>query len=202
MGKYIYPVLIIWAVCAVPVWGAGFFEIAYAADTSHTKDFEDGLADAPGFGVFFGYETELVSSSVLFDLELGYEVSTHELKKPFDDPDYYYRNHRGVMGLRVKYGGLGWVEPYIGLGSIVYAFYDNSDKLADPPMDFPNFEIAKNFSGMYTVVGIDFFFSRQGNYSLGIELRTMDYSVKDTDDGSVESDIRVRRVAFKFSVLF
>ena len=184
---------------SVPLYGAGFFEVVYAPSTIQDKDFEEGLKNAPSFGILFGYETEIMAADVLFDVELGYEISTHELNKPFDDPDYSFRNHRGFLGVRVKYGGFRWVEPYLGLGSVVYAFYDNSDALSEFS---PNFEIASNFSGIYIVVGIDFFFSKKGNFSFGIEYRNMDYDVKDTDDGSAELDARVRRLAFKFSALF
>ena len=196
--------IIVCAAVAAPLYSAGFFEIVYAPSTIQDKDFEDGLQNAPSFGILFGYETEIMATDVLFDLELGYEVSTHELKKPLDDPDYYFRNHRGILGMRVKYGGMKWVEPYIGIGSVVYAFYDNSDDLGEAPPgpNVPNFEIVSNFSGLYMVVGVDFFFSRKGNYSFGIEYRNMNYKVEDTDSGATELDARVRRLAFKFSALF
>lgn len=191
---------IVCLVLAAPAWGGGFFEIAFSGNVYQEEDFEKYFVDAPGFGLFLGYETEITYSRILLDVELGYELSQHELKEPWDDSDNYYKNHRGIMGLRVKYGGLDWIEPYAGAGAVVYAFYDNSDALDE--LDWPNFRIKGNFSGFYMVAGIDFFFSRKGNYAFGIEFRTMDFKVEDTDDGSTELDSRARRLAFKFSAVY
>ena len=183
---------------AAPAYGEGFFEIIYSPKVIHGEDLEDLLVEAPSYGVQFGYDTEILEAGVFFDIELGYEVSDHEIDVE-DDPDYYYRSHRGFLGIRLKYGGWGYVEPYIGTGVMVYSYYEASDDAADAL--YSDYEIETNGSGLYTVIGVDFYFAKESSFSLGIEQRTMNFGVVDSETDA-DVDVEVKRLGVKISAMF
>jgi hypothetical protein len=183
---------------AAPVSAAGFLELTFAPTTSQEADFK-GLADAASMGMIFGYEADILSSDLCFDVELGYETGTQEVDA-LNDSDMYFRTHRGFLGLRLKYTGLGYVQPYFGGGSMAYAYYEASDDLAALGTD--DYEISKNLSGSYTVFGIDFSYAKDGLVALGIEQRNMKFTTKDADTGKIEQDADVRRLALKLNIRF
>jgi hypothetical protein len=188
------------AVNVLPVSAAGFFEVVYAPKTSQTDDLDGVLNDGLSYGIMFGYETEIMTSDVFFDVELGYELSEHEVDA-FDDSSYYYKNHRGVIGVRFKYGGLGYVEPYIGFGKMAYIHYEASGDLKDA--GFPSFKIETLFGGFYYALGVDIFFKEKGGFiALGLDYRALEYPLEDTDDGSIEIDGGAKRLAVTFTILF
>ena len=190
-------ILVIAMLCVTPLFAEGFFEITYGSGCIHSEDF-DALLEAPSVGFNFGYDTAVADTGIFFDLELGYEVSTHEIDG--EPSERTFRNHRGFIGGKIKYGGLGYVEPYVGFGVMAYTYYEASD--AASAAMYPDFEIDKNLSGSYLVYGIDFFFNKEGWFALGVENRTMEYSVVDPDNSATTADAAVERLAFKMMVLF
>ncbi len=173
-----------------PVYGKGFFEVLYAQKAVQGEDLDGILDDADSTGVAFGYDTEIAGSGVFLDIELGYEVGEHDLPAVTS-----FRNHRGFLGMRLKYGGFGYIEPYVGYGVMAYAYYERQDS---NPEDL---EITKNLSGSYLLLGVDFFFSKDGSFYIGLEQRTMQYTVAGVDS-KTEYDIEVERLAFKIGILF
>jgi hypothetical protein len=207
MRKAFWPLIVVLLLLAgtTPLLAKGFFEVIYAPKVVQDDDF-DGLDDASGYGVMFGYDTEIFGTDIFFDVEFGYEVSTHEIDGA-PSSDHWFRNHRGLLGVRLKYGGLGYVEPYIGVGLVAYAYYEASDEAAEdtvtyPPDGAPDFEITKNLSGSYFVFGVDFYFSKRGNFVLGVEQRTITYKTEDKDDAGIKLDADVSRLGLKLGVLF
>jgi len=176
--------------------GECFVALIYAGDTLQKDDLEAFLEEAPTYGLAFGYDTEVFGSGWFFDLEAGYEVSTHRLEGGAPD-DHYYRNHRCTVGLRVKYGGLGFLEPYVGWGKLVYAVYDASDALSAS-----NLELEKNFGGEYFSGGMDFYLTGEGTFCLGLEYRTTTCRLVAADDPSRRYDARVDRIAFILTLFF
>jgi hypothetical protein len=150
-------------------------------------------------GLVFGYEAGILSTGACCDVELGYETSTQEVDA-LDDPDMYFRTHRGFLGLRLKYSGLGYIQPYFGGGVMAYAYYEASDALAALAVD--DYEIAKNMSGSYTVCGIDFSYTADSMVAFGIEQRNMKFTTQDKDTGKTEQDADVRRLAIKVNIRF
>ncbi|MFH1706980.1 MAG: hypothetical protein ABIF71_03565 [Planctomycetota bacterium] len=198
LARVLMLVALLGAGLAAPAGAGGFLDLVYAPATSQEGDF-DGLADAPSMGFIFGYEAGILSTDMCFNVELGYETGTQEIDA-LDDPDMYFRTHRGFLGLRLKYAGLGYIRPYFGGGVMAYAYYEASDDLAALGVD--DYEISKNLGGSYTVFGIDFSYAADSMVAFGIEQRNMKFTTKDEDTGDIEKDADVRRLALKFNVRF
>ncbi|MFC1582029.1 outer membrane beta-barrel protein [Planctomycetota bacterium] len=173
----------------------GFFEVLYSAAAEQLED-RDGLDDASSIGIFFGYDTAIASTGLFLDIELGYEMSKHEIGSA-DDHEYYYNCHRGFVGVRVKWGGWQYVDLYVGTGIIPDAYYEASDTASDD--GFLDLRIDKGFSGSYLVYGIDVFVPPI--VYLGIEQRTLAFDFKDDDD-TMEGKAKIERLGFKLGVLF
>jgi hypothetical protein len=200
MKRIILILSVVLIVCgALPLCAGGFFEVVYSMTAKQTDDFDDALDDAIAYGILFGYETEIGITDFFFNVELGYEISDHEVSS-LDDSDLYYRNHRSIIGVRFKYGGLGYFEPYIGFGKMLYIYYEASSDLDS--LGFPDFKIDNLFAGFYWVIGMDFYFKEDGFVAVGVEYRSLEYPLKEEGSGSMDPDAGTDRLGLKFLVMF